>query len=120
MILNAPSINGDFADVAAFFRVSVRTVAAWKDAGRLACFQQGRNVMFGAEDVVAFKARYSVQEKGERQLAERQERARREWREHMALRTEWGDLHARLERLEGLVGDAGRAEGNGQAESAKQ
>jgi hypothetical protein len=99
-----PTTTGTIADVAAFFRVSVRTVAEWKAERppRLAFWQEGRNVCFGEEAVIDLRARMTMSE-GRRSLDEARETARREWREHLAVRRPESDLLKRVLRLEQLL-----------------
>lgn len=93
------SYSGTFDDVAAFFRVSVPTVERWKKAGALSHFNQGRNVMFGTEDIVVFKLAYHVATDGVLP-AERAERIRREWQQHMLLRSQPPELRGPLEEFQ--------------------
>ncbi len=99
-----PTTTGTIADVAAFFRVSIRTVAEWKAERppRLAFWQEGRNVCFGEEAVIDLRARMTMSE-GRRSLEEAREIARREWREHLSVRRAESDLRARVLRLEQML-----------------
>lgn len=111
-----PTTNGRIADVAAFFRVSCRTVKRWKQAQRIGGWRAGGRAVFTEEDVVRLKADgYVATER--LSVVEAAERARREWREHLALRAEGprskdqdpsriAVLEARVERLEKLLGQS--------------
>ncbi len=90
--------------MASFFRVSVRTVAEWKAERppRLAFWQEGRNVCFGEESVVALRAELLLKDK----RIGRDDAlpiARREWREHLQVRSQFDELEKRIARLESLV-----------------
>lgn len=79
--MSAEALNGTMADVAAFFRVSARTVKRWNSERppRIAFWRDGGRVMYGEEDVCRYRAAHYVA--SERlQAGEALERARREWR----------------------------------------
>jgi len=99
-----PSTTGDVADVATFFRVSVRTVMSWKAERppRLAYWQEGRNVCFGEEGVVALRVRMMHQAAGLKP-GEAEAIARKEWREHLSVRSEFAELRERVARLEAIL-----------------
>lgn len=99
-----PTTTGTIADVAAFFRVSVRTVAEWKAERppRLAFWQEGRNVCFGEESVVALRAKMLVAS-SRLQPGEAESIARKEWRAHLGVRLQLDELSQRLTRLESAI-----------------
>ncbi len=79
------SLNGTIADVASFFRVSVRSVQQWQKLKKIGFWKDGRNVIFGEESIVELRAAGYV---ASRRLepGEASARARREWREHLKIR----------------------------------
>jgi len=86
--MNDVSVNGTLRDVAAFFRVSERTVKRWikQTPPVIAVWRQGRHLMFGEEAVLeAATAGYLAA----RRLnpGEAKEIARRQWREHLRVRS---------------------------------
>jgi phage terminase Nu1 subunit (DNA packaging protein) len=103
-----PSINGTIEELASFFRVSVRTVQAWKNATPpvITYWQIGRNVMFPEESVIELKVKRSRYSRAMKP-GEAQDVARREWREHLKLcradqlAYQIADLQNRLSVLEG-------------------
>lgn len=106
------SATGVIQEVASFFRVSERTVWRWVKDGRLACWRDGRNVVFGEESVIALRVAYTVHAK---ELGLRlkpagapREIAQREWRAHLQLQQEQSAelqlLSQRVSRLEERAG----------------
>ena len=109
---STPTVNGTLADVAAFFRVSERTVKRWVAAGEIGRWKVGGNLMFTEEDVVKRMADGYVA--SDRLLpVEAAARARREWRELLQVRGDQGGLQDLLRRVgeleRRLVPDIARA-----------
>lgn len=78
------SLNGTAAEVAAFFRVSERTVYEWRANKEIGFWQHGRNITFGEENVIEM---YIKQHSGVRgyRPGELEELTRKQWREHLRL-----------------------------------
>lgn len=96
---NAPTVNGDYQDVAAFFGVSKRQVENWVSDGEISHGKDGRNIVFYLEDVVERKARTYRDVQGLPANAAT-ERAKREWLEHLRVRADYADLLSRVATLE--------------------
>lgn len=101
------SLTGTLEEVAAFFRVSIRTLHEWKEQTPpvIGHWQLGRNICFGEEDVIAcWAARHHAAAGAE--PGELLESARRQWREHLKvcradlLHAELISLRVRVEDLE--------------------
>lgn len=82
---NSVSTTGTIADVAAFFRVTERTVREWKAGGEISGWKSGKLVCFGEESVIALRVKHTLTA-SKTTAAELREIARREWREHLGLR----------------------------------
>ena len=79
--------TGTCEDVAAFFRVSVRTVQNWISTPKplLTFWREGRNLCFGEDAVVELRVKFVVMSRAYA-VGEAEEIARREWRNLLALR----------------------------------
>ena len=103
-------LSGDVMDVASFFCVSARTVLDWnkEKPPRITFFQDGRNICYGEEAVIEYRVKKTLNAR--RVLpGEAEEVARREWREHLKVRSaECGvrNLEGRVARLENLIAGA--------------
>lgn len=101
------SLTGTLEEVAAFFRVSIRTLHEWKEQTPPAIghWQLGRNICFGEEDVIDAWVKRHRPAAGIN-LSDALESARRQWREHLKvcradlLHAEINDLRRRLDHLE--------------------
>ncbi len=80
------SANGTIEEVAAFFRVSVRTIHEWKAANppKIGNWSMGRNVSFGEDDVVAVWVRHHRRGSAGRP-GDGEAMARTLWRRHLEL-----------------------------------
>ncbi len=79
--------TGTVEDVAAFFRVSVRTVQNWiaNPKPRLTFWREGRNLCFGEAAVVELRVKFLIASRAYA-AGEPEEIARREWRDLLAVR----------------------------------
>lgn len=97
------SLNGTLSDVAAFFRVTERTVKRWKMAGQIGAWQLGGALVFGEDDVVKLWRGFHRDAEPGSELE-----ARRLWREHLGVRSAESGVRKELEGLVGRVAELER------------
>jgi hypothetical protein len=112
-----PTTTGTIGDVAAFWRVTTRTVWRWSEDAfnPLAINKNGHSPIITEE---AFVAHYVSHHSADKQSAgpgEAEARARREWREHLKIRAEDSEVREQIEQIKVRLSDLERIFGRKEA-----